>query len=234
MNAQERLRLARTDAQEGRFAQALSGYVWFHDHALEEQESLRVIRLSFALGFWCELAGRYPPARVALQATRDETVRRLENGEESTDLFRDLIAINELLGNEEATYESFRSINRANPAFAARCATMALPAIVRAFDFALARKFVPDPEKSIDNLASAFNHAISWNTRNVKTKELVDDLNSAIQDYAKHVGMLIRIVSMTGESEQGNELERQAISLVETSGLRKAVREEIFRNRHIN
>lgn len=40
MTAQERLHVAHLAAIEGKHEEALTEYIWFHDHALEEQPSL--------------------------------------------------------------------------------------------------------------------------------------------------------------------------------------------------
>lgn len=88
-------------AQEGRFSEALSEYIWFHEHALEERPSLHGVRLSFALGYWLELAEQYPPARAALQSVLDEKTARLERGDQDWELFNDVTAINRESGKDE-------------------------------------------------------------------------------------------------------------------------------------
>src|SRR4051812_29867743 len=65
MNASERLHSGRTATHEGRFEEALSQFIWFHEHSLEEDRAYLGVRLSFALSYWMELAERYPPARAA-------------------------------------------------------------------------------------------------------------------------------------------------------------------------
>ncbi len=91
MTAKERLRAARDAARDGRYAEALSEYIWFHNHALEEMPSLRGVRRSFALGYWLELAAAYPPARAALKGVRDEKTKRLLEGAEDWELFNDAL-----------------------------------------------------------------------------------------------------------------------------------------------
>lgn len=48
MNAHDRLNAGRTAIHEGRFEEALSQFIWFHEHALDEDRLYRGIRLSFA------------------------------------------------------------------------------------------------------------------------------------------------------------------------------------------
>jgi menaquinone-dependent protoporphyrinogen IX oxidase len=66
MNAQDRLHAAQRAVREGRYEEALSEFVRFHEHALEELPSLYGVRLSFALSYWAHLAEVYPKARVVL------------------------------------------------------------------------------------------------------------------------------------------------------------------------
>lgn len=224
MNAQERLHAARSAAREGRFAEALREFIWFHEHALEEQPSMRGVRLSFALGYWLELAGQYLPARAALQRIRNEKTERLEQGEEDRELFSDVCAINRELGNEEATYDLFRSINDSNAAFAARCAAVAMPAMVKAFDFKLARSFISDPRKAIERLASRFIQGIERANRSSLPEKQAAITEVEIRIYAQEVGMLAHIVCMAGDEQQADALIEQGISLAGGAALQDAVR----------
>ena len=224
MNANERLNAAKTSAREGRFAEALSEYIWFHEHALEEEPSLRGVRLSFALGYWMELAGQYPPARAALQSIRDEKTRRLKNGAEDYELFNDVTAINRDLCNEEATYDLFCLINSKNPAFAARCARVATPALVKAYDFKLARSFIPDPKQAIKQLASRFNRGIERANSFSSPEKQADITNVEVRIYTEDVKLLIQIVGEAGEWEQADALAEHAITLAGSSEVQDAVR----------
>lgn len=224
MNAQERLNAARNSAREKRFAEALSEYIWFHEHALEEEPALRGVRLSFALGYWLELAGEYHPARTALQSIRDEKTRRLEGGEENWELFNDVTAINRELSNDEATYDLFCLINSRNSAFAAQCARVATPALVKAHDFKLARSFIHDPEQAIEQLAARFINGIERANRSSTPERRADITNVEVRIYAEDVALLVQIVGMAGEYERADELVDHAIALSGSSEMQDAVR----------
>ena len=224
MNAHERLNAAKTSAREGRFAEALSEYIWFHEHALEEEPSLRGVRLSFALGYWMELAGLYPQARAALQSIRDEKTRRLKDGAEDAELFIDVTAINRTLSNDEATYDLFCLINSRNPPLAGRCARVATPAIVKARDFKLARGFIPDPEQAIEQLASGFNKGIERASRSSTPERQIDITNAEVRIYADDVELLIQIVGGAGEWKRADALAEHAVTLAGSSEMQVAVR----------
>jgi hypothetical protein len=224
MNAHERLNAAKISARKGQFEEALNEYIWFHKYALEEEPALRGVRLSFALGYWMELAGQYPPARMALQSIRDEKTRLLKDGAEDWDLFNDVSAINETLSNDEATYDLFCLINRRNTVFATQCARCATPALVKAYDFNLARSFISDPEKAIEELASRFNNDIEQIDRSSTPERVANITNAEVRIYAEDVEMLIRIIGGAGEWERADALAEHAITLVGSSDMQDAVR----------
>ena len=67
---------ARADRRAGRFADALTKHVWFHENALKYVPSLSGVRLSFALTYWMELGAVYPAALRKLKRIRDDAERR--------------------------------------------------------------------------------------------------------------------------------------------------------------
>lgn len=66
---------AVADIKAERFEDALKKFIWFHD-ASRGVPGLNGVRLSFALGFWLDLAARFPPALEAFIQLRDETQKR--------------------------------------------------------------------------------------------------------------------------------------------------------------
>ena len=138
MNPIERLVQAREAVLGRRYEEALDILIWFHDHALEFDQAYYGVRLSFALGYWVELAQAYPKAMDALLEMRDRKTAAILKGDGNRDLFHDVEAINESLQMESRTYDLFRAIHCAFPVLAEDCASLALPAIVTAKDYRLA------------------------------------------------------------------------------------------------
>ncbi len=230
MNAHERLNAAKVAAREGRFAEALSEYIWFHNHALEEEPALQGVRLSFALGYWMELAGQYPQARIALQNIRNEKTKCLNEGGEDVKLFIDVAAINESLNNDEATYDLFCLINSRNPTLAAHCAKSAIPALVKAYDFKLARYFIPDPEKAIEKFSSELVCGVERANRSSSADKKENIINAHVRIYTEDVDLLIRIVGGAGEWERADSLAEYAIALVDGKEIKDAVRKALIPN----
>lgn len=76
MNVREKLRSAQQAAEAGRYAEALEGYIWYHDNALSHDPAQAGVRLSYAIGYWLKLAQDYPPALLALKDIRDQKTKR--------------------------------------------------------------------------------------------------------------------------------------------------------------
>jgi hypothetical protein len=223
MDPSARLQRGQEAAAAGRYEEALRDYIWFHEHALEHAPSLYGVRLSFALWYWIELANEYPEARIALKRIRDEKTTRLLNGDTNRELFHDVESINERLENEEATYELFATLEKAKPDFAAVCADLAMPAIVKAEDFAMARRYTPSPADTLRRYSEVFNQDIEGLERQPPSKE--PRLQAYVQIYVRRVHLLLRILRGNNENSAADALRVRALELIESPSLRDAVRE---------
>lgn len=222
MDPCERLQRGREAAAAGRYEEALRDYIWFHEHALEHEPSLYGVRLSFALWYWMELASEYPQARAALKRIRDEKTARLLGGETHRDLFHDVESINEKLENEEATYELFAALDKAKPDFASVCADLAMPAIVKAEDFEMARRYTPSPGDALGRYSEALNRDIEGLEREPASK--APRLEAYVQIYLRRVHLLLKILRGNNESPEADALEVRALELVKSPSVRDAVR----------
>ena len=227
MDPRARLQRGQEAAAAGRYEDALRDYIWFHEHALEHEPSLYGVRLSFALWYWIELAHVYPQARTALRRIRDEKTARLLNGDAHRDLFHDVESINERLENEEATYELFGALEKARPDFAAACADLAMPAIVMAQDFEMARRYVPSPGDTLRRYSEALNRDIEGLEREPPSR--APRLEAYVQIYVRRVHLLLKILRGNGENPEADVLRMRALELVESPPVRGAVGEEMER-----
>jgi hypothetical protein len=221
VDAHERLHRGLEAATNGRYAEALREYKWFHEHALKHEPSLYGVRLSFALWYWTELAAKYPKAGQELERIRVSKTKRLLKGEFDRELFHDVESINERLKLDTDTYELFAKLEAKNPEFAARCASLALPAIVKSGDFAMARRYKPSPLESLRNYAKALNQDVADLTRQPPSK--APRLKAYVAIYAERVRLLLRILRGTRERKISQEVRAQALKLVESPVVRRAV-----------
>lgn len=221
MDAHERLHRGREAASNGRHAEALREYKWFHEHALKHEPSLYGVRLSFALWYWTELAAKYPKAGQELERIRTRKTRRLLKGECDRELFHDVEAINERLKRDTDTYELFAKLEAKSPEFAAQCASLALPAIVKSGDFAMARRYTPAPLESLRKYVKTLNQDVADLTRQPPSK--APRLKAYVAIYTERVRLLLRILRGTKERKVMEEVRAQALKLVESSAVRRAV-----------
>lgn len=223
MDPRARLQRGLESAAAGRYEDALRDYIWFHEHALEHEPSLYGVRLSFALWYWMELAHEYPEARRALKRIRDEKTARLLNGDTDRELFHDVESINERLENDEATYELFAALERANPDFAGVCADLAMPAIVKAEDFEMARRYTTSPEDTLRRYSEALNRDIEELERQPPSK--APRLEAYVQIYVRRVDLLLKILRGNAETPEAEALRLRALELVRSPSVRSAVRD---------
>jgi hypothetical protein len=90
LDPREILRQARQLVKSEQYAEALEKYIWFHDHALDTDRALVVVRLSYAISEWVDLGEVYPPARSALESVRDAKAELLAQGTYDVNLFHDV------------------------------------------------------------------------------------------------------------------------------------------------
>jgi hypothetical protein len=98
---------AARDGRDGRHAVALAKFLWFHQEAIKHEPALSAVRLSFALGYWLDLAAEYPPAREAFIQTRNVTEARFREQPGDYSLFHDVAALNGYLGTGKRTVDLF-------------------------------------------------------------------------------------------------------------------------------
>jgi hypothetical protein len=223
MDPRARLQRGQEAAAAGRHEDALRDYIWFHEHALEFEPSLYGVRLSFALWYWMELASEYPEARAALKRIRDEKTTRLLNGDTNRDLFHDVESINERLENEEATYELFAALEKAKPDFAAICADLAMPAMVKAEDFEMALRYTPSPEEALRRYSEALNRDIEELER--RPPSMAPRLEAYAQIYVRRVHLLLRILRGNKQDSEADALRLRALELIKSPSVRDPVRE---------
>jgi len=223
MKAIDRLTEAHAAAQAGRHEEALNEYIWFHEHALAEDRALRGVRLSFALAFWKELGEAYPSAMEALLALRDRKVAILAAGVEDWELFNDVSALNDTLGNARNTYDLFKRINDRSPDFADRCIGVAMPSLVACEDFDLARSFMGDPEEVIARRIEQLNEDVASAKERPDAEKRDRILDAYAQLTAEDILLVAKVLRHTNGETLADELLTSALQAVDDPEVRTAV-----------
>ncbi|GGX21430.1 hypothetical protein [Undibacterium macrobrachii] len=223
MTPSDRLTATRNAAFEGRYEEALNEYVWFHDHALEEQPSVYGVRLSFALSYWMELAEKYPRAREVLVEIRDRKAEALRVGKGDRELLHDVISINENLGSTAETHALFVQLEASSPQLAESSAKLALPAIVAAGDFSLASRHMAQPENRIVQLSESLNQDVE-DLKSFPEAQRPHIRDAYVHIYASEVQLVASVLRGLGKSQEADSLTALASKLIKSSSIRGAVR----------
>lgn len=222
MTPHERLTAARIAAREGRHEEALREYLWFHEYALEEEPAVYGVRLSFALGYWIDLGKQYPEALHALEAVRDQKTDALLRGTGHRGLFHDVASINDVLGVTSRTHALFARLAVLAPELARTCASIALPAVVEAGDFALAAQFLPEPETHVRALTVSFHDDLAH--IEVLPPSRAPRRQVTIEIYAAKLRLVLAILTGTGLKAEAARIEELALELIQPSDARHEVR----------
>jgi len=220
----EVLRQARQLVKSQQYAEALQKYIWFHDHALDTDRSLVGVRLSHAISEWVDLGEVYPPARRALESVRDAKAESLKQGTNDASLFHDVASINRALGQVERTRDLFKTMAGADRGVAEKCFRFALESLVHTKEFGLARSFLPDPRKEIDQFAIPLNLP-RRPTASVSPEMLQETL---VKIYVKKVSQILQVFIGVGEEDVCSHLRHYALECVPDTQLRDRIMERLY------
>lgn len=187
------LERAREHTRDGRYADALADFLWFHRHALEHDPAYYGVRLSFALAFWNELARVYPRAGEVLLAVRNEAAEAALRGEgDARELFNDACAIDLEMGRTLDTYALFMALRAQRPAVASSCEDIALPCIVDAGDWALALQLMGHPEDYLLDAGARLDDYLAMKAPSRATAKLHRE--TLVNIYCEEVSLLVRVL----------------------------------------
>ena len=212
MDPREVLSRGRASALEGRNEDALRDFMWFHEHALEHDRAQYGVRLSFALGYWTDLAETYPPAHEALVKLGRQGEAALLSGDGGRGLFHDVASINRNLGRVRDTYKLFRRLLKSQPELARKCRDLAVEAIVEANDFKLASKQLPHPEALLLWLSERLNEDLK--REGISRGTAVRRREAFVRNYCRDVRTGTKILAGLRNFEAAEAMREWAIALV--------------------
>ena len=215
--ARQALDEARQLGREGRYEEALQKHMWFHDHALEIDPSWSGVRRSFALNDWVALGAKYPKALRVLEDIRDTKTDRLLANEANAVLFQDVEAINQAMGQPEATIQLFRKIGDTDPEFAEKVYWVIRDTLAKAGEYELARRFMGDPA---EKLAEAKEALRPWSLPNGKEGP---SLRRREEVFTRQVLELVNVLHNSGDLGAARKMQTDAVQLVETLLLKDVI-----------
>ncbi|TWT75936.1 hypothetical protein Pla123a_27210 [Posidoniimonas polymericola] len=199
---------AQRDARAGRHAEALQKHVWYHENALAIEPAQYGVRLSFALGYWKDLADDYPPALAELKKQRDTAGQRVLAGKEARESFHDFQSLNEVLEQDAKTVELFETLDKEHPKTAREVYDIAKDALLPAKKYELAARYA-EPAKEIKSILRDYQWNLDYAAS--EDKEFAEShLEYAHDSLTHNAASLIALMAVTDQPEVAKKLAAQA------------------------
>ncbi len=221
MDIVQQLERAWNAHSAGEFDAALQDYTRLFDATAKDPETAS-LRLSYVLAAWARLAEEYLPARQALVAERDRLSAQLLAAPADAVTFNDISVINDKLGDLQNTYRLFQQLP---DALAQQVAHTALPALMVCGDYALARRYLPDPERHLAEAAAHLNEQKSH--LNVLTHDGMAELLADVFNYITEVALVLDLLTGCGDTAAAERARQQAVALVQAPEARACVQAEL-------
>jgi hypothetical protein len=227
----ELLKETRALALDGRYEEALQRHIWYHNHSLELDPDQRGVRIS-SLRDWVELGRRYPKARETLLEIRDWKTRKLLDGTGNAQAFKDVAAINDHYGNQEATLSLFKSVNERDPALARKCYDSAESLLVKNREYDLCLSSLGDHEQRFSSLRQQWETGRKWEKdMSAKLKAIPNRSGGPSfvpppfydNFFVERTRRLIEILAGTGHTSEAEKIQVQAVAALDDARLRSAV-----------
>jgi hypothetical protein len=222
--AHERLGQARRAAKKGRFAEALAGYEWFHEHALDGcPGSLYGVRLSFALNYWRDLGDAYPTAKLALRACCEAKIQALMEGKGDRDLLNDVISMQDYIEGDDFVYPVVLSLNEHTPRLLRECWHSVTPVLLAHRNFELAEAVYGDPLKRTQGFIESLQEQLAYKFEPMEGASDFDrvHLEATIGNFVDMANGLLQTLVKNGKRNLAVELREIILSRLECDDLVK-------------
>lgn len=216
MSARKALAEARASFKKKEFAKALAQYEYFFDHAIQEEESLYGVRLSYCLDEWARLGSKYPPALERLRFMAEEA-RDLLLRTRSAERFHDYIAICEYLKRNEAPVELFLTLHSSDPELAKSIVRFIWDELVDARQWDVCASYLSDPDSSYAVALRRFDQSIAMCIGNPSLGG--DEFEEQIKGwYVREVTNIVRVLTNSNRSESARAILRSMESDMKERG----------------
>ena len=195
------------DAMAGRHAVALAKFLWFHHNALLIDRALFGVRLSFALGYWHQLAEDYPPAMTALLEAREQAESSYLNEGHQFSHFSDLAALNRELDEPQRTVAIFKRVLQENSEAATLVYHIAEPALVNQKEFDLCNPFL-QPTKRVEVALRGFRVARRFETGTDHSDEQPPE--TAYKHLCQNLATLVALLVLNNRASEAEAVASEA------------------------
>lgn len=196
---------AQNAIKSGDHTNALLTLVWFHENALNFDEALAGVRLSYALSDWADLGKAYPPALDRLNTVRDKTGQKIKSGSDSNDyfqLFMDFTSINEVLNEDAKSKDLFLWLDANKSDWAKEVYALAEPALIKSKDYVTCGKYI-DPEARYASALSSYRTTSEIAKNSKHGKRLQDWADKKLKN---EIATLIALLVSNGRTVEATEV----------------------------
>ena len=215
-NPSEVLDSAVDDSQAERYDEALQKFLWFHE-ASRSEIGMGGVRLSFALGYWMDLAEQYPPALEAFIRLRDELEQRCRDNHGDFESFHDVSAFNRYLGDGRRTIDLFMEIAAEYPGNAKRIYHVAERLLVAAGMYQQCAPFL-EWEKRVDRSISAYKIELkleaSWEESDVAPPAF------ARRHFEANSATIVALLSLNGRRDEAEQVRDRVLDVLDDAAIR--------------
>lgn len=120
---------------------------------------------------WVELGRRFPKAKEALVEVRDDYNREFSEGRGYSHLFSEVSAINNNLGQDDATLELFKRIGQQDKKLAQECFGCIAPLFIQRGEFDLCLSYIGDPQAQFEASREAYARQLDNAKRMAEMKQ---------------------------------------------------------------
>ena len=205
---------AEADIEQGRLDLAAEKYLWYHHNALEYQPSLYGVRLSYALGDWRELAGKYPPALQDMRLVRDRAEESLRTKSGDSYAFHDFVALNDVLKEDGRTIELFKWLDQNDRHLARSIFNTAQDALVAGSEYALCEKYIVG-RNSFDSIIEDHESTVSRFTERYKDEPDTNIFETFDMMFARKTSFIIAILVNRDRLSEAESIAERALQLLE-------------------
>jgi hypothetical protein len=216
----EVLRSAVCDHREGYYERALAKFLWFHKNARQYDSRISAVRLSFAFAYWLDLATVYPPARDAFIQTRDESEAAFREDLSSFDLFQEIAAMNNRLGEGIRTADLFAHVAARDEATARRLYHVAEPDLIAAGRYRACAPFL-DPTKRLECAAASYR--VVDRHEESRPQGGIPMPNLARRQYVQNVATLVALLVINDRPDDASMAFEEALQVVDDDDFRSVL-----------
>jgi len=194
---------AQNDANQGKFKIALEKHIWFHENALQIDQSYYGVRLSFALAYWVLLAEKYTPALDELISISDREEARIQKSNECcSKAFHDFSSINEYLKRYEKVVSLFVWLDESKPTVAKANFKFAKKSLIVSKKYLLVNKYI-DPESELASYRNLYETAMST----LEEKDLGDEIKVFMKEgFIIDASTLVAILTINGRQNEAQHI----------------------------